>query len=96
MKDLKDQRVIILGAARQGLALARYLAAHGADVVLSDAREPESLAEARQSLSDVDVEWSLGGHPLELLDQANAATFSCITVDGDFPDFLFAYGPGYE
>ncbi|MBN2503482.1 MAG: UDP-N-acetylmuramoyl-L-alanine--D-glutamate ligase [Anaerolineales bacterium] len=76
MKDWKDERVIILGAARQGLALARYLAAHGATVVLSDMREPEVLAEARQSLSDVDVEWALGGHPLELLDQAKLVCLS--------------------
>jgi UDP-N-acetylmuramoylalanine--D-glutamate ligase len=74
--DWKNRRVIILGAARQGLALARYLASHGADVVVSDMREPGELAGARQSLAEVNIEWALGEHPLELLDQAQLVCLS--------------------
>jgi len=69
----QGQKVVIVGAARQGLALARYLLRHGAQVVLTDQRSPESLAGARQSLADLEdaglpLEWACGGHPFSLLD----------------------------
>ena len=61
-------RVLILGAARQGLALARWLSLHGARVTLSDMRRETDLRVARESLAEYPIEWALGGHPLELLD----------------------------
>src|SRR5688572_4194895 len=61
-------RVLILGAARQGLALARWLSLHGARVTLSDMRRETDLRLARESLAEYPIEWALGGHPLELLD----------------------------
>lgn len=70
--DWDGKRVVILGAARQGLALARYLALHGALVVLNDNRPAEELLEARQALADLaSVSWVFGGHPLDLLDGAD-------------------------
>ncbi len=68
MKDWTGKRVLILGAARQGQALARWLARHGARVILNDLRPPEDMRAAQAALSDVDVEWVLGSHPLELLE----------------------------
>lgn len=64
----KHRRVLIIGIARQGIALARYLAAQGADVTLNDRRSAEELAATRQALADLPVSWALGGHPLSLLD----------------------------
>jgi UDP-N-acetylmuramoylalanine--D-glutamate ligase len=63
-----DTRVLILGAARQGLALARWLSLHGARVTLSDMRHATDLRVARESLAEYPIAWALGGHPLELLD----------------------------
>ena len=60
--------MLILGAARQGLALARWLANHGSNVTLSDSRLEEQVTSARASLTDLPIQWALGGHPLELLD----------------------------
>ncbi len=68
MENWKDKRVLVIGAARQGLALTRYLSSHGARVVLNDQRSSEELANAVRSLQGVPVEWALGGHPLPLLD----------------------------
>ena len=68
MTSSLPSRVLIIGAARQGTALARYLAERGAQVILNDARSPEQLQAARAALADVPVEWALGGHPLSLLD----------------------------
>lgn len=67
-RDWKGKRVVILGAARQGLALARWLVRQGAEVRLSDVRSAEQLESERRSLADLPVEWAPGGHPLELLD----------------------------
>jgi UDP-N-acetylmuramoylalanine--D-glutamate ligase len=71
MTDWTGKRVLILGAARQGQALARWLARHGARVTLNDLRPLDDMRAVQASLSDVDVEWVLGGHPLELLDRVD-------------------------
>jgi len=71
MKDWNGKRVLILGAARQGLALARWLSLHGAHVTLSDMRSENELRVARESLAEFRVTWALGGHPLELLDSTD-------------------------
>jgi UDP-N-acetylmuramoylalanine--D-glutamate ligase len=65
----QGKRIVVIGAARQGLALARYLARHGAQVVLNDKRTPDQLNAEMESLAKFDIEWILGGHPLEVLDQ---------------------------
>ncbi len=76
MANWDGKRVLILGAARQGQALARYLARHGAHVTLNDRRPPEQMQDARTALADVNVEWALGGHPLELLTDKNLVCLS--------------------
>ena len=71
MNNWTGKRVLILGAARQGLSLARWLARHGARVTLNDLRPLDDMRAAQVSLADVDVEWTLGGHPVELLDRVD-------------------------
>jgi UDP-N-acetylmuramoylalanine--D-glutamate ligase len=68
--------VIIIGAARQGLALARYLARHGADVILNDQLPDNELRGAQQALAGEKVRWVCGGHPLSLLDKADLICLS--------------------
>src|SRR4030095_11064461 len=76
MKDWNGKRVLILGAARQGLALARWLSLHGAQVTLSDMRSEDELRVARESLAEYQIDWALGGHPLELLDATDVLCLS--------------------
>ena len=76
MTNWTNTRVLILGAARQGLALARWLSLHGANVTLNDSRRDEDLASAKKSLSDVNLTWAAGGHPLELLDTTDVLCLS--------------------
>jgi len=71
-----NKRVLILGAARQGLALARWLSTHGARVTVSDMRSADELYAARESLANYSVDWALGGHPLELLDSTDVLCIS--------------------
>ena len=74
--DWTGKRVLILGAARQGLALARWLSLHGAQVTLSDTRSESELRAARESLAEYPIDWAFGGHPLELLDTADVLCLS--------------------
>jgi UDP-N-acetylmuramoylalanine--D-glutamate ligase len=76
MKDWNGKRVLILGAARQGLALARWLSLHGARVTLSDMHSADELRIARESLAEFQIDWALGGHPLELLDSTDVLCLS--------------------
>lgn len=65
--------MVIIGAARQGLALARYLVSQGAQVVLNDRRTVVELQPAIDSLNDLQppVEWVLGDHPASVIDGAD-------------------------
>jgi len=58
----------VVGAAREGTALARYLAACGAQVTLSDSKTADQLGDRLADLAGVDVRLLLGGNPAELLD----------------------------
>ncbi len=80
MKNWQDTRVLIIGAARQGLALARFLARRGAKVTLNDQRLEEQMQAAREALEGLPVVWALGGHPLSLLVDADV-----ICVSGGVP-----------
>lgn len=70
------KRVLILGAARQGLALARWLCLHGAHVTLNDARSEDELRVARESLAECQIHWVFDEHPLELLDSTDVLCLS--------------------
>ncbi len=76
MTNWTNTHVLILGAARQGLALARWLSRHGSHVTLSDSRNADELASAQASLANTNVAWAVGGHPLELLNKADVLCLS--------------------
>jgi UDP-N-acetylmuramoylalanine--D-glutamate ligase len=76
VSDWTGKRVTILGAARQGLAAARWLVRHGAVVTINDRRESGQLTAARTALAETPVTWVLGGHPLEILDTAELLCIS--------------------
>ncbi len=66
--DFRNRKVVILGLARQGSALARFFAQHGARVVISDNAPAEQLQREIDALGALPVELALGGHPMTLLD----------------------------
>jgi UDP-N-acetylmuramoylalanine--D-glutamate ligase len=76
MKSWNGTHTLILGAARQGIALARWLSHHGSHVTLSDIRHTDELDSARASLRDTNVEWAVGGHSLELLNNTDVLCLS--------------------
>ncbi len=76
MNNYQGKRVLIIGAARQGLALARYMAKQGAAVTLNDRQSADQLGSAIEQLNGYGINWVLGEHPLSLLD---AAELVCIS-----------------
>src|SRR5574341_734430 len=86
MTDYGGRRIVILGLARQGVALARYLAQGGAHVVVSDMQPANApkLAANIAALSNLPIEYVLGGHPPTLLDGADLLCLSG-GVDANVP-----------
>jgi UDP-N-acetylmuramoylalanine--D-glutamate ligase len=76
MKSLEGKKVLMIGAARQGIALSQYLMKQGAEVILNDRRSDKELVEARQELADWDITWVTGSHPLEVLDGVDMVCLS--------------------
>lgn len=87
------KKVVILGLARQGMALAKYLAKAGAKVTVSDTRPAEALAPAIEQLADLTIEYALGGHPSSLLDRADLLCLSG-GVSADLPIVREAHSRG--
>ena len=76
MSVWNGKHLVILGAARQGLALAKYLVQHGARVTITDQKDEKRFADSNARFSGKRIKWALGGHPLVLLDQADGVAVS--------------------
>lgn len=70
------KRIVILGLARQGLALARYFLGQGAQVTISDVAPADQLSAPLAELAGQPVRLVLGGHPPELLDNCDLLCLS--------------------
>lgn len=87
------KRLVILGLARQGIALAQFAAKHGAIVTVSDLRLASQLADAIEFLSDLSIDYVLGSHPNSLLDEADLITISgSVPADSSFVKNALAKG----
>lgn len=76
MDELYGKHLIILGLARQGKALARFAIEVGARVTVTDLRSAETLQPALAELSDLDIEFILGEHPMTILNDADMVAIS--------------------
>ncbi|MBA3869739.1 MAG: UDP-N-acetylmuramoyl-L-alanine--D-glutamate ligase [Anaerolineae bacterium] len=87
LDKLYGRKVAVLGFARQGKALARWLPTIGARVLVSDSRPAEKLADETAQFPD--VEFVLGDHPETMLDGVDLL---CISggVAPDLPIVLSA------
>jgi UDP-N-acetylmuramoylalanine--D-glutamate ligase len=59
MKDLANRRALVVGLGRSGVAAARFLAARGAAVTVTDAKPAVAAADTLRGLG---VQLALGGH----------------------------------
>lgn len=72
----EKQNIVILGMGRQGLALARFFVAAGANVTISDVASAEDLAEELARLGNLPVALALGGHSFDLLQDCDLLCLS--------------------
>jgi UDP-N-acetylmuramoylalanine--D-glutamate ligase len=69
--EVRGKRVLILGFAREGESLARYLAGAGARVTVTDAAPAAGFADRVQRLQQLPIELVLGGHYPELVEDTD-------------------------
>jgi UDP-N-acetylmuramoylalanine--D-glutamate ligase len=75
-RNLGGKRVLVVGLARQGTALTRYLVSVGAKVTVTDIRPASELGQAVTALGEMPVRLVLGDHPLSLLDGTDLVCLS--------------------
>jgi UDP-N-acetylmuramoylalanine--D-glutamate ligase len=68
---VQGQRALVIGLAREGVDLTRFLAGHGAEVTVTDVKPGEALAESMAQLNGSNVTYHLGGHQLSDVDRAD-------------------------
>ncbi|MBV8085156.1 MAG: UDP-N-acetylmuramoyl-L-alanine--D-glutamate ligase [Chloroflexi bacterium] len=64
-------KATVVGMAREGLDLARYLAKHGDEVTVTDVKPAGALLAEMEQLEGLPIRFALGGHPAEVLDGAD-------------------------
>ena len=76
MTSWEGKKILMIGAARQGIALSQYLAKQGALITLNDRRSEEALKEAQMELANLDIHWITGAHPVDILDDKDLVCLS--------------------
>ena len=67
LKNFAGLKILVVGLAREGSAAARFLANHGAQVTITDAKPADQLTGQIAALQDLAVSFHLGTHPTDLL-----------------------------
>jgi UDP-N-acetylmuramoylalanine--D-glutamate ligase len=62
ISDLRGKKILIVGMAKTGVSLAKFLTKNGADVTISDHKSKAELATFLDKINDVNVKLELGGH----------------------------------
>ncbi len=78
--EFNGKKIVILGLARQGKALARFAVGAGAHVVVSDKRTRSQMEADLLDIKDLPVELVLGDHPTSLL-----ADVDFLAISGGVP-----------
>ncbi len=60
--NLEGKRVVVVGLALTGVAVAKFCVRRGARVVVTDGKPADKLAQQMKLLDGVPVQWELGGH----------------------------------
>ena len=74
--DLRGARVVVAGAARSGVALARFLLARGAKVTLSDKRQARDLGPDVAALAQAGAVFEFGRHEEQTFTSADLVAVS--------------------
>lgn len=74
--ELQGKRIVVVGLAQTGVALARFCARRGATVTVTDAKPAEKLQAQRAQLADLPIRWELGGHDVTSFTSADLVVVS--------------------
>jgi UDP-N-acetylmuramoylalanine--D-glutamate ligase len=74
--NLRGQKVVVVGLAQTGIAVARFCHRHGAEVIVTDGKPADQLAAKMAALDGVPVTWQLGGHDLATFTSADLVVMS--------------------
>ncbi len=90
---MRGRRLLVVGLAREGTALARYLIRQGAHVAATDVKPAEAFGDTLTPLLEAGVELVLGEHPPSLLDGCEVMFVSPgVPFDAPFLDEARARG----
>ncbi len=73
--DYQNQRIVVVGAGRSGIGMARFLRSRGAQVALSDQRPATALGSLAE-LAAAGIHLDLGGHTALLFETADLIALS--------------------
>ena len=91
--NVQNKRVLVVGMARSGVAVAQLLCKHGAKVVVNDNKTREELGDALAPLTGLDVEWALGCPAGEVLEGIDVLVISPgISINAGFVKKAAAMG----
>jgi UDP-N-acetylmuramoylalanine--D-glutamate ligase len=76
MMDLENKKVVVVGLALTGVAVAKFCARRGARVTITDGKPAEKLTAQMKLLDGVPVRWELGVHRLETFTSADLVVMS--------------------
>ena len=76
MEELKNKQVLVVGLARTGLAVAKFLRRKGASVTLTDCLSEADLGSEVEAARDLGCVLALGGHPEEVFTKADLIVVS--------------------
>lgn len=62
LSDINGKKILIVGFAKTGVALARFLVKNGAEVTVSDHKSRAELANFLEQMDDLEVNYDLGNH----------------------------------
>jgi UDP-N-acetylmuramoylalanine--D-glutamate ligase len=70
VSELKDKKIMVIGLAKSGVCMVRFLVAQGAKVTVSDHKSKAELSTALEQIEDLQLEYDLGGHtPKKFIEQ---------------------------
>ncbi|MBF0477560.1 MAG: UDP-N-acetylmuramoyl-L-alanine--D-glutamate ligase [Deltaproteobacteria bacterium] len=75
-ENLKGAAVTVVGLARTGVGVIRYLAAAGAKITVTDLRDRQALAPFLAQVGQIEVDYRLGSHPEEIFLKADLIVLS--------------------
>jgi UDP-N-acetylmuramoylalanine--D-glutamate ligase len=73
---LAGKKIVVVGLAQTGIAVAKFCAKRGAQVVVTDGKPADKLAAQMDQLAGVLVNWQLGGHDTSTFTSADLVVMS--------------------